>query len=142
MADALITNYSSIANLFYATGRPTIHVYPVADADEAFMSRTYTFAGVLESEVESARHIWKLPPEEHGGLLAHDFEQLLAQVDQALDDPDCCRDTAQAFLDEHMMGADGRNCERVWETVQALVDDRSPTVIPPKSAEVRDSLEA
>ena len=138
VADALITNYSSIANLFYATGRPTLHVYPVADADEAFMSRTYTFAGVLESEVESARHIWKLPPEEHGGLLARNFDQLLAQVDQALDDPDCCREAAQAFLEEHMLGADGHNCERIWEVVQALVDGRSPKVPdgapPPPSA--------
>ena len=40
-----------------------------------------------------------------------------------------------------MMGADGRNCERIWETIQALVENRSPTVIPAKSAEVRDSLE-
>ena len=126
VADALITNYSSIANLFYATGRPTIHVYPVADADEAFMSRTYTLAGVLESEVESARYIWKLPPEEHGGLLAHDFDQLLAQVDQALDDPDCCRDAAQDFVDEHMLGADGQNCERIWQAVQALANDQAP----------------
>jgi len=92
------------------------------------MSRTYTFAGVLESEVESARHIWKLPPEQHGGLLARDFDQLLAQVDQALANPDCCRDAAQAFLNEHMLGADGHNCERIWDVVQALVDGCSPTM--------------
>jgi hypothetical protein len=141
VADTLITNYSSIANLFYATGRSTVHVYPVADADEAFMSRTYTLAGVLESEVESARHIWKLPPEEHGGLLARDFGQLLEQVDRALDAPDCCRDIAQSFLDEHMLGADGRNCERIWETVQALVEERAPSPIPPERAAPRDAFE-
>ena len=141
VADALITNYSSIANLFYATGRPTIHVYPVADADEAFMSRAYTFAGVLESEVESARHIWKLPPEEHGGLLAHDFEQLLSQVEQALANPDCCRDAAQAFLDEHMLGGDERNCERIWEVMQALVEERPPDLIPSENARAREFLD-
>ena len=141
VADALITNYSSIANLFYATGRPTIHVYPVADADEAFMSRTYTFAGVLESEVESARHIWKLPPEEHGGLLAHDFEQLLSQIEQALANSDCCRNAAQAFLDEHMLGGDGRNCERIWEVMQALVEERPPDLIPPENARAREFLD-
>ena len=142
VADALITNYSSIANLFYATGRPTIHVYPVADADEAFMSRTYTLAGVLESEVESARHIWKLPPEEHGGLLANDFDQLLAQVDEALEDPTCCAEKAQAFLDKHMMGGDGQNCARIWETVQALVERRTPAPPLPERPEVRDSLDS
>jgi hypothetical protein len=105
------------------------------------MSRTYTFAGVLKSEVESARHIWKLPPEEHGGLLAHDFDQLLAQVERALAEPDCCRDAAQAFLDEHMLGGDGRNCERIWETLQALVEGRAPDPIPPETAQAREFLD-
>jgi hypothetical protein len=106
------------------------------------MSRTYTLAGVLESEVESARHIWKLPPEEHGGLLANDFDQLLAQVDEALEDPTCCAEKAQAFLDKHMMGGDGQNCERIWETLQALVDGRTPDPPPPERPEVRNSLDS
>ena len=120
VADALITNFSSIANLFYATGRPTVHVYPVRSADEAFMHRQYTALGVRENEVANARYVWKLPPEEHGGLLARSFAELLAQVDQALEDPNCCRDAAQAFLDTYMLGADGSNCARTWHVLQQL----------------------
>ena len=127
MADVLVTNYSSIANLFYATGRPTVHVYPVKEADEAFMWRTYSVLGVRTKEVDNARFVWKLPPEEHGGLLARSFGELLAQLDQALDDPSCCEQTARAFLDKHMLGADGRNCERIHEALRELTGAQTVT---------------
>lgn len=122
VADVLITNYSSIANLFYATRRPTIHVYPVKSADEEFMWRQYTIAGMITKKVDKARYIWKLPPTDHGGLLAYNFDQLLEQVDQALEDPTCCEDKAQEFLDRHMLGANGNNCERTWEALVELVE--------------------
>lgn len=122
VADVLITNYSSIANLFYATLRPTIHVYPVRSADEEFMWRQYTIAGMRTKTIDRAHYIWKMPPEENGGLLARSFDTLLDQVDQALEDPACCREQAQTFLDEHMLGADGKNCERTWNVLQELVE--------------------
>lgn len=120
VADLLLTNYSSIANLYYATQRPTLHIYPVADADESFTWRTWTVLGLKKTQVQNARFVWKLPPEEHGGLLARDFATLMTQVDQALDDPDCCRAQARAFLDKHMLGADGGNCERVFAALTEL----------------------
>ncbi len=120
VADVLITNYSSIANLFYATGRPTIHLYPVASADETFMWREYTAVGVREKTVKNARYVWKLPPEDNGGLLARSFDELLEQTDQALDQPDCCRERAQDFLDRHMLGADGKVCERIYSVLNEM----------------------
>jgi len=122
VADTLITNYSSIANLYYATRRPTLHIYPVANADESFTWRTYTLLGVQKRQVKNARFVWKLPPEDHGGLLAHDFETLMRQLDQALDEPDCCTAIAQSFLDRHMLGADGRNCERIYAALTELAN--------------------
>ena len=120
VSDVLMTNYSSIANLFYATGRPTLHIYPVADADEAFTWRTMTVLGVRKTQVQNARFVWKLPPEDHGGLMARDFDTLMADVDRALDEPDCCRTVAQDFLDRHMLGADGRTCDRVYDALREL----------------------
>jgi hypothetical protein len=87
------------------------------------MWRKYTLAGMRTEKVEKARYIWKLPPQENGGLLAHSFDELLAQVDQALDDPRCCEAPAQAFLDQHMLGADGQNGARTWEALLELVRD-------------------
>lgn len=124
VSDVLITNYSSIANLFYATGRPTLHIYPVKHADEEFMTRNQTFAGVYKKKVDSARYIWKLDPEENGGLLAHDFNQLQEQVDQALDHPNCCKEKSQKFLDKYMLSADGKNCERIYKALQELVFEK------------------
>lgn len=121
VSDMLLTNFSSIANLFYATGRPSIHIYPVRDADEEFMWRRYTVAGVMKRKVSSARYIWKLPPEEHGGLLAMDFDELLVAIDQAFDDPACCEAPSRAFLEKYMLGADGHVCERSWQALTDLV---------------------
>ncbi len=118
VADMLVTNFSSIANLFYATLRPTVHVYPVASGDDAFLDRRYTVLGVREEEVESAQFVWKLPPEDHGGLLARDFDEMIAGIDRGLDEPACCRARAQDFLDRHLLGADGHAAERAWATMQ------------------------
>ncbi|MGA7305393.1 MAG: CDP-glycerol glycerophosphotransferase family protein [Rhodothermales bacterium] len=125
IADVLISNFSSIANLFYATERPSIHIYPVADADEQHSWRQYTITGVRTKTVDRARSIWKLPLEDNGGLLSHSFEELLGHVDLSLDDPDCCAEKSRAFLDRHMLGADGRNCERIWQALVNLVEERN-----------------
>ncbi|WP_020402254.1 CDP-glycerol glycerophosphotransferase family protein [Gracilimonas tropica] len=124
VSDALITNYSSIANLYYATGRPTIHVYPVKNEDEDFLWRKQTAIGTLKTTIDSVKYIWKLPPEEHGGMMAKNFDALINQVDRALEDPDCCKEQAQQFLDEYMLGADGKNCDRIWNSINELVNQK------------------
>lgn len=120
VADVLLTNYSSIANLFYATRRPTVHIYPVRSDDEAFMWRRLTVLGVMKTKVKGARFIWKLDPEEHGGLMARSFAETLAALDTALDDPDCCREAADDFLARHMHGADGFAGARVLSSLREL----------------------
>jgi len=57
----------------------------------------------------------------NGGLLARNFDQLIEQVQLALTDPDCCHQQVDQFLDEHMLGADGKNCERIWDALVELV---------------------
>ena len=122
VADVLVTNFSSIANLFYATGRPTVHIYPVSSADEAFMWRQYTLMGVQKKEIENVKLMWKLTPEDNGGLLARSFDSLIDQIDRGLDEPACCEKPAQEFLDRHMLGADGHSRERAFEVLQELVN--------------------
>ena len=84
--------------------------------------RRYTLAGVFKKTVPQARLVWKLPLEDNGGLLAESFDQLMSQVDQSLDDPDCCAQKSEEFLDRHMMGADGKSCERTWQALSRLVN--------------------
>ncbi len=121
VADVLITNFSSIANLFYATGRPTIHIYPVRNANEEIDWRHYTVAGIRTKKVERAHHIWKLPPVDNGGLLSYSFDEVIEHVDEALENPECCRELSETFLKKHMLGADGNNCERIWDVLTDLV---------------------
>jgi hypothetical protein len=120
IADVLITNMSSIANLFYATGRPTIHVFPVRDEHESFAWRRLWLGKIRSSSVTSVREIWKLRPEINGGFMARSHDELLAQVDQALADPACCSARARWFVDTYMLGADGRACERVRDSLVEL----------------------
>lgn len=121
VADVLLTNFSSIANLFYATRRPTIHIYPVRGEDESFEWRTYDDRKIKRRTVDSVKYIWKFSPEQHGGLLARDFDQLLEQVEQALAEPDCCKARCEAFLHDHMLGGDGTSCDRIYEALRDLV---------------------
>ena len=46
----------------------------------------------------------------------------MRQVDQALDEPDCCREATQGFLDRHMLGADGHNRERIMAALTELAN--------------------
>lgn len=124
VADVLVSNFSSIANLYYATKRPAIHIYPVKSADEEFLWRRYTPLGVVGKKIESVRYIWKLPPEDNGGLLARNFDELISQVGQALEDPNCGKEAAERFLTEHMLGADGKCCDRAYEALVELVEAR------------------
>jgi hypothetical protein len=120
VADVLVTNFSSIANLFYATGRPTIHVYPVRHEDEAFVWRTMKDGKLHSETVESARYVWKFPPEHNGGLLARSFDEVMQQLERALAEPDCCRERSEAFVREHMLGADGQACARAFAVAREL----------------------
>lgn len=121
VADVLVTNFSSIANLFYATKRPSVHIYPVKNEDESFMWRNKTILGIRKKMVDSVKFIWKYPPEDNGGLLSRSFEEMLDQIIYSLENPECCVQSSQKYLDKHMIGADGQNCERIWNTIQDLV---------------------
>lgn len=122
VSDILMTNFSSIANLYYATGKPTLHIYPVKHEDEEFLWRTYTIAGIRKKKVGAVKYIWKFPPEDNGGLLAHSFEELMEQLEQAIRDPGCCREQSREYLNKHMLGADGKNRERIYQTLKDLVN--------------------
>lgn len=122
VSDILLTNYSSIANLYYATLRPTIHIYPVKNEDEEFQWLQSTLIGVRKKTVDSVKYIWKLSPEENGGLIARDFDMMLDQLEMAFSNPDCCKQKSQEFLDKYMLGADGKNCDRIFAALEELVE--------------------
>jgi hypothetical protein len=115
VADILMTNYSSIVNLYYATGKPSIHIYPVKSEDEIFQWRQFTLMGMKTKSVDSVRYIWKFDPADNGGLLVRSYEELIKSIETALEEPDCCKQKSEAFLKKHMLGADGKNRERLYK---------------------------
>lgn len=111
ISDLMITNYSSFANLFYYTGRPTLHIVP-PEAGKGLAMRQWSSKGVSAEAVDRAEAFWKHPPEDVGGLRAFDFDELLALVGQAIETPDCCGDIAADFVERHIEQADGQSCSR------------------------------
>ncbi len=122
VADVLVTNFSSIANLFYATKRPTVHIYPVKSEDESFMWRNKTILGIRKKMIDSVRFIWKYPPEDNGGMLAKNFEEMMEQIFRGLEDPECCEEASNKYLEKHMLGADGKSCDRIWGAIKDLTE--------------------
>ncbi|MBU0552867.1 CDP-glycerol glycerophosphotransferase family protein [Myxococcota bacterium] len=127
-SDVMVSNYSSILNYFYATQRPSIHVYPVASASEAFLWRTWKRGKVRIEAVPSADYVWKLPPEEHGGLLARDFEGLIQAIYQGLDDPGCSVEAAARFMTRHMAPVDGRTSARIATALRHFAAGRKDLI--------------
>ena len=121
ISDVLITNFSSIANLYYATKRPSIHILPASSHDAELVWHRFGRASGLKPQVGSIKKSWKMPPEENGGLLATTFEELLSQIDLVLSDPECCKERSEEFLRSHMLEPDGRNCMRIFETMSELI---------------------
>jgi hypothetical protein len=118
-ADAMISNYSSILTYFYATGRPSIHIHPVARGDESSVYR-YWKGGKLRTKVEDASYIWSLDADQHGGLAVSTQDELEAAIDRALAEPGCCAERSRRFVADHCAPYDGRNCERVAAEIREV----------------------
>ncbi|HKO93730.1 MAG TPA: CDP-glycerol glycerophosphotransferase family protein, partial [Polyangiaceae bacterium] len=118
-SELCISNYSSILNHYYFTQRPSIHIDP-HDVSAPFQRTYRMFLGRPWARwVRSPEQIWKLPLEEHGGLRAHSFEQLLGHVDQALDHPECCAERARSFVERYVSQADGASCARTTDFLRS-----------------------
>ncbi len=124
IADVLITNFSSIANLYYATGRPSIHIAPTETDDDELIYHSLRAGGRLEQTKSTIRDSWKMPPSENGGLLARTFDDLMLHIDRALEEPGCCESAARSFIEKHMVPADGRCCERTFAALEEVAPIR------------------
>ena len=118
VADAWVSNLSSFVTFFYCSGRPSVHLCPPPGA-KLRLSRVTRFglrARAAEEQVE-----WMNQPEDNGGLSAHDATGALAAVDRALTEPDCCRERARQWLENHVDGIDGHASRRLGDTIARLV---------------------
>jgi hypothetical protein len=112
VSDVCVSNYSSVLDAFYFTERPSIHVDP-HDVNADSHTTYRLFCGLpIPVRVKERAHIWKLAPDEHGGLRAQSFDELLSQLDRALSDPTCFRERARAFTRRYVTSADGESAAR------------------------------
>lgn len=112
ISSVLISNYSSLLNAFYYTGKPSVHIDPIAP-DGPNYQRVLRFGTLWRRKVQDPLSSWKVSPDDIGGLRASSFDQLLAAVSRALAEPECCTELAAAFVRRHIAHADGQSCERI-----------------------------
>ena len=113
VTDVLVSNYSSLLNAFYYTGRPSVHIDPFDATAESFVFRSVRGGKLRKTRVhQNATQQWKLDPSEIGGLRASSFEQLCTAVEQAVRDEHCCQERSADFCRRYISKADGTTRER------------------------------
>ena len=121
VADFAVSNYSSLLTYYYATGRPSVHIYPIRSGNERFMYRAYSGGKVRTVPVEDERYVWRRDPLEIGGLGAKTYDELCDAVRRAMAEPDCCSEQIRRFVSRHMLPSDGRACERAADVLRQMV---------------------
>lgn len=114
ISDLMISNYSSILNAFYCTGRPSLHIDP-ADAGGDLFLRKWKGGRLRKTRIKDPSQLWKLHPDEIGGLRCRSFDELLQSIDRALAEPTLCEAASASFLERYISSASGRSCERIAE---------------------------
>jgi hypothetical protein len=133
VSSVMISNYSSFLNAFYHTGLPSIHIDPVPVAGSPSYRRELRWGRLRVKKVSDPNATWKLAPDDVGGLVAHDFSELIGCVDRALDEPNCCQERSADFNRRHVADADGRTSERIaselagWLGAGSATDQGTPS---------------
>jgi len=117
VADAWVSNLSSFVTFFYHLGRPSVHLCPRPGA-RIRLSRVTRFG--LRARPAGPEMEWMNQPEDNGGLTAYDAREALAAVDRALTEPECCRDRARRWLEDHVDGIDGQASRRLADAIAGL----------------------
>src|SRR5690606_34320492 len=118
VADAMITNLSSFITYFYHFGRPTVHLAP--RPGEA-MTVGRMKSGSLKAVKADHDELWMNDPSDNGGFTAYDAEEALAAISKALTEPDSCRERARAWLEAHLLPADGQRSAALTEAILQFV---------------------
>ncbi len=123
ISDVTVSNYSSIINRFYLTGKPSIHIYPVRKGKEKTTWRHLGDDGELvEDTVTEDTYGWKFPPDMIGGFMVNTMDELKEKIRHSLDNPDCCKEKSEAFVRDHMGGSDGHIRERIEQELRTLIE--------------------
>lgn len=117
VSDVAVSNYSSLLNHFYYTGRPSVHIDPTPNDGRTAHYRELKWGFVRKREITDENEQWKLAPDEIGGLRARSFDELCAMIEQGLREPDCCKDKSRAFVERYITGADGSSRARAAEAL-------------------------
>ncbi len=126
LSDVMISNYSSFLNAFYYTGRPSIHIDPMAGITGTHVFREMKRGKLRVKKVSDPLATWKLSPDDIGGLRAQSFDELLSRIDTAMADPACCKELSAGFIARHVSQENGATRQRIAEHLRQWVGLDSP----------------
>ncbi len=126
LSDVMISNYSSFLNAFYYTGRPSIHIDPMAGITGSHVHRQMKRGKLRVKKVSDPMATWKLSPDDIGGLRARSFDELVSSIDTAMGDPACCKELSAAFIARHVSGENGATRHRIAEHLRRWVSGSAP----------------
>jgi len=125
ISDVMVSNYSSIINRFYITGKPSIHICPFRKGEEGSVVRKLGRDGKLVEEMPTEKvSSWKFPPDMVGGFVVNTMTELKEKIAYSLENPDCCKERSREFVDEHMGGVGGGKCEAIERVLRGMVEGR------------------
>ncbi|MBU1068547.1 hypothetical protein KKD52_18710 [Myxococcota bacterium] len=130
ISSVLLTNFSSIANTFYASRKPTVHWYPLERDLDQTVWRKLKCEGLASTDAGTRHNLWKLELTENGGSLAMEPAEMIFQVREALDNPRRDEFRAQRFLETYMHQCDGHTCGRITGFLEDFVTG-TPGCYPP-----------
>jgi len=122
VSSVCVSDYSSILNRFYVTGKPSIHLYRGED-DGPVVTRKVQDGSVVEEEVDEGINPWRYDPDDHGGLKVSSLEELKAAIVKAIAEPRCCSDSSKAWLERNVFQVDGHTCERIEKVLRGMCGD-------------------
>jgi hypothetical protein len=121
VTDVLVSNYSSLLNAFYFTGKPSVHIEPHDASRAEHHHRVIRRGKLVKQRIADPATLWKLGPDQVGGLCARSFPELCQAVDRALRDEHCCEQVARAFCERYITDPDGTTRERFASMLEGWV---------------------
>ncbi len=112
VADVMVSNLSSFITFAYHLRRPTVHLCPSPS-----LSPGIEFAALKKRPLRlpwrDKGPVYMNEPEDNGGITAYTAQDVIEGVQRGLDDPHCCEERAQTWIDGHVSTPDGRSAARL-----------------------------
>ena len=118
-SDVMICSFSSFIVWHYFTGKPSLHILPF-DPKKIFVNMpTIKKKQIRSLWRRNSSNLWMYPFSEHGGVVPQDGDELIRDLNTALENPAYGRENAEQFIRNRIVQADGNTSQRIVTDMKA-----------------------